>query len=171
MNGGGATNGGLYVKDVTAPNTNTGSLLWDSTNDYWKAGTSGSEEEILLRNSHGVVSGSSQITITESQISDLTHYTDSDNTDHLNSLGVISGSSQVDYSSILNKPTIPTNNSELTNGAGYLNSLPAGVISGSAQITAVTETRVGSTLSFWQGTQAQYDTLGSYDSNTIYLVE
>ena len=40
----------------------------------------------------GVISGSSQITITESQISDLTHYTDSDNTNHLNSLGVISGS-------------------------------------------------------------------------------
>ena len=139
LNGGGATNGGLYVKDVTAPNTNTGSLLWDSTNDYWKAGTLGSEEEILLKNTHGVisgssqvsypslsnipsgiVSGSSQITITESQISDLTHYTDSDVKTKLDTEGVISGSSQVDYNSIQNQPTIPTNNNELTNGAGYI---------------------------------------------------
>jgi hypothetical protein len=31
LNGSGATNGGLYVKDATAPNTVSGSLLWDST--------------------------------------------------------------------------------------------------------------------------------------------
>ena len=43
----------------------------------------------------GVVSGSSQITITESQISDLSHYTDSDVKTKLNVEGVISGSSQV----------------------------------------------------------------------------
>ena len=35
----------------------------------------------------------------------------------------------------------------------------------------VQETRVGTALSFWQGTQAQYDALGSYDADTIYLVE
>jgi hypothetical protein len=34
-------------------------------------------------------------------------------------LGVVSSSAQVDYNSIQNQPTIPTNNNELTNGAGY----------------------------------------------------
>ena len=43
LNGSGAANGGLLVKDATAPNTISGSLLWDSTNDYWKAGAVGSE--------------------------------------------------------------------------------------------------------------------------------
>ena len=64
LNGSGAANGGLIVKDPTAPNTISGSLLWDSTNDYWKAGQVGSEQKILLANGDSVVSGSSQITIT-----------------------------------------------------------------------------------------------------------
>ena len=85
LNGGGATNGGLLIKDVTAPNSVSGSLLWDSTNDYWIGGALGSESKLLRENSDNV----------------------------------ISGSSQVDYTSIQNKPTIPTNNNELTNGAGY----------------------------------------------------
>jgi uncharacterized coiled-coil protein SlyX len=71
LNGTGATNGGLYVKDVTAPNTATGSLLWDSTNDYWKAGVKDSEYKILLANGDNVVSGGAQI-----PIADLDGYTD-----------------------------------------------------------------------------------------------
>ena len=43
----------------------------------------------------GVISGSSQITITESQISDLVHYTDANVKTKLDSEGVISGSSQI----------------------------------------------------------------------------
>ena len=120
----------------------------------------------------GIVSSSSQITITESQISDLVHYTDSNVKTKLDSEGVISGSTQVDYNSIQNQPTIPTvptNISSFTNDTGYLSSLPTGIISGSAQITAVTETRVGGSLSFWQGTQAQYDALGTYNNSTIYF--
>ena len=41
--------GGIYVKDVD--NEQTGSLIWDSTNDYWVAGQSGSEFRIPLQNS------------------------------------------------------------------------------------------------------------------------
>ena len=68
----------------------------------------------------GIISGSSQITITESQISDLTHYTDSDVKTKLDVEGVISGSTQI------------------TDGSGIVSSsvqvishLPSGVISGS----------------------------------------
>ena len=63
LNGSGAANGGLWVKDATAPNTNTGSIVWDSTNDYWKAGVKGSEIKVLLAGGDSVVSGSSQITL------------------------------------------------------------------------------------------------------------
>ena len=63
LNGTGAANGGLIVKDPTAPNTISGSLLWDSTNDYWKAGQVGSESKVLLAGGDSVVSGSSQIDV------------------------------------------------------------------------------------------------------------
>ena len=61
LNGSGAANGGLLVKDVTNPNQVSGSLLWDSTNDYWKAGTIGNELKLLRENGDGVISGSSQV--------------------------------------------------------------------------------------------------------------
>jgi hypothetical protein len=65
LNGTGVANGGIYVKDPTAPTTGTGSFIWDSTNDYWIAGLSGSESRILVVGGMGVVSGSSQINITQ----------------------------------------------------------------------------------------------------------
>jgi hypothetical protein len=64
LNGSSAANGGLYVKDVTAPNTATGSLIWDSTNDYWKAGAKDNEYKVLLAVGDSVVSSSTQIDIT-----------------------------------------------------------------------------------------------------------
>jgi hypothetical protein len=48
LNGTGATNAGLVVRDDTNPNTISGSLLWNSTNDYWVAGPQGGEERIIL---------------------------------------------------------------------------------------------------------------------------
>ena len=166
--GGSATTAGIYTKDPTAPNTISGSLLWDSTNDYWIAGQSGSESKVLVKNGDGIVSGSSQVSfngITDkptlisgssqvsysglsnipsgivsgsSQISlsgfsttNLSegtnlYYTDVRVKTKLNTETVISGSSQVDYNSIQNKPTIPTNNNQLTNGAGYITGISSG---------------------------------------------
>ena len=46
LNGSGAANGGLLVRDVTGGSTTSGSLLWDTTNDYWKAGAAGVEKEV-----------------------------------------------------------------------------------------------------------------------------
>lgn len=48
LNGTEAVNGGLLIKDPTNPNRISGSLLWDTTNDYWIAGQLGSEEKIVL---------------------------------------------------------------------------------------------------------------------------
>jgi hypothetical protein len=63
LNGTGVANGGIFVKDPTAPTTGTGSFLWDSTNDFCRAGLSGSESRILVVGSMGVVSGSAQISL------------------------------------------------------------------------------------------------------------
>jgi hypothetical protein len=60
LNGSGAANGGLYVKDVTSPNLATGSLIWDSTNDYWKAGVKDSEYKVLLATGDNVFTSSIQ---------------------------------------------------------------------------------------------------------------
>jgi hypothetical protein len=60
LNGTGAQNGGLLVKDPTAPNTNSGSLLWNSTSDYWMGGAVGSEKEFARFNSTPT-SGSVQV--------------------------------------------------------------------------------------------------------------
>ena len=61
LNGSSAANGGLYVKDVTNPNTATGSILWDSTNDYWKAGVKDAESKIALMGGDNLVTASAQI--------------------------------------------------------------------------------------------------------------
>jgi hypothetical protein len=48
LNGTSAAFGGLLIKDPTAPNTISGSLLWDTENDYWIGGPLGNEEKIIL---------------------------------------------------------------------------------------------------------------------------
>jgi hypothetical protein len=63
LNGTGVANGGLLIKDPTGGTTVSGSLLWDSTLDYWKAGPVGSELKILRTGGDGVVSGSGQISL------------------------------------------------------------------------------------------------------------
>jgi hypothetical protein len=76
--GGTATEGGIFVKDSTGGSTTSGSLLWDATNDYWKAGTSGSESKVLLAGGDNIVSQSAQTIL------------------HLGGTGVVSGSTQLD---------------------------------------------------------------------------
>jgi hypothetical protein len=65
LNGSGAANGGLWVKDATNPNNATGSIIWDSTNDYWKAGVKGSESKVALMGGDNVVTSSAQILLTQ----------------------------------------------------------------------------------------------------------
>lgn len=49
LNGSESTFGGLLIKDPTNPNKISGSLLWDTTNDYWIAGPLGQEEKVILQ--------------------------------------------------------------------------------------------------------------------------
>jgi len=110
LNGTGIANGGLLVKDPTGGSTISGSLLWDSTNDYWKGGTLGNESKLLLAGGDSIVSGSSQII-------------------PLLPTGVVSGSSQITYTSISSIPA------GIVSGSTQVTSLlPTGVVSGSSQV-------------------------------------
>jgi len=60
--GGSATEAGIYTKDATGGSTISGSLLWDATNDYWKAGTKDNESKILLAGGDNVFTSSAQLT-------------------------------------------------------------------------------------------------------------
>ena len=64
VDAGGGVNGGIYVTDKIGT-TGTGSFLWDVTNNYWIAGLSGSEQRILTVGGMNIVSGSSQIDVTQ----------------------------------------------------------------------------------------------------------
>jgi hypothetical protein len=69
LNGSGAANGGLVVRDATAASLVSGSLLWDTTNDKWIAGPLGSELEIVT------ISGTQTLTnktIADSNLSTIT---------------------------------------------------------------------------------------------------
>jgi hypothetical protein len=46
LDAGGAVNGGIEVTDKVGASTITGSMIWDVTNDIWKAGKKGSEIQV-----------------------------------------------------------------------------------------------------------------------------
>lgn len=72
LNGTGATNAGLVVKDPTSPNTVSGSLLWDTTNDYWIAGPLGSEKRIAVQNAASLTTNALIFGNASSQIVSMT---------------------------------------------------------------------------------------------------
>ena len=87
--GGSQTTSGIITKDATGGSTTSGSLLWDASLDYWKAGKLGTESKILLAGSDGVISGSSQILGGSGIVSSSTQIVS------LLPTGVVSGSSQI----------------------------------------------------------------------------
>ena len=114
LNGTGIANGGLLVKDPTGGSTLSGSLLWDSTNDYWKGGTLSNESKLLRAGGDSVISGSSQV---------------------LGGTGIVSGSSQI-------TPLLPTG--IVSGSSQIPSLLPTGVVSGSSQIANLGYATTGS---------------------------
>jgi hypothetical protein len=145
LNGTGAANGGLLVKDPTAPNTVSGSLLWDSTNDYWKAGALGAESKLLRADGDGVISGSAQV-----NADSITNF-DTNVKDKLNADSVISGSSQVNADSITN---FDTNVKDKLNADS--------VISGSSQVQIDSVTGFSS---FSSSVDTRIDSLEAFSSS------
>jgi cytoskeletal protein CcmA (bactofilin family) len=58
LNGSDGAFGGIQVNDPTNPSKISGSLLWDSQNDYWVAGPSGSEDRVVLESDLNALSSS-----------------------------------------------------------------------------------------------------------------
>ena len=155
LNGTGTTNGGLFVKDTTGPSTTTGTLLWDSTNDYWKAGQLNNESKILLAGSDNVVSGSSQITISsttgystfssslDSRIVSLNAFTVSENTKST-ALGTYTGSNDSKWSTLgtytgsidTKWSTLENVTSSLINATASYETRGNGIISSSNQVVS-----------------------------------
>jgi len=89
-----------------------------------------SSAQVVAHLPAGTVSGSSQITITESQISDLVHYTDTDVKNKMNLDNVVSGS----LTSLLPSGVV-------SGSQQVVDHLPAGTVSSSQQIT-ITESQI-----------------------------
>jgi uncharacterized protein YidB (DUF937 family) len=139
----------LTHTDVSSLNTFTSSI--QSEVDSLTAVTS----SYLTQVPTGTISSSAQITITESQISDLTH------TD-ISSLNTFTGSIQSEVDSL----TAAT--------SSYLTELPSGVISGSSQITItesqisdLTHTDVSSLNTFTSSIQSEVDSLTAATSSYV----
>jgi hypothetical protein len=70
----GAGNAGLLVTDIDGSGTDSGSLLWNSTDDNWMAGAAGSEKELARLNasptSNTVLKADSNGLLVDSLISD-----------------------------------------------------------------------------------------------------
>ena len=129
LNAAGTSDGGLVVRDATGGSTTSGSLLWDVTNDYWKAGALGAESKLLRADGDSVVSGSSQITITSTT-----------------GFGDYSGS-------------VATAISASTAAATWanLNGKPAGIVSGSSQVVLNDADKTGfDTTDVAEGTNLYY---------------
>jgi hypothetical protein len=65
LNGSDESFGGLLVKDPTAPNLVSGSLLWDTTNDRWIGGPLGGEENLVITSELTTLSSSLSSSINE----------------------------------------------------------------------------------------------------------
>ena len=57
LNGTGATNAGIEVRDAETPGVLSGSLIYDTGDNEWKAGIKGSEETILLTSDKTEIDG------------------------------------------------------------------------------------------------------------------
>ena len=138
---GASGNGGLYVGDADGTST-SGSLLWDSSNDYWIAGAKDTEHKILLQNGDSIISGSG----TNNQITTFTGTHGVDSSANLTFDGSIlritgtqeitshlSGSASGSFKNILVEKTITSDSGSFGRVVGSIGATN-GVVSGSSQV-------------------------------------
>jgi len=122
--GGGATDGGLYVTDVTVSGLETGSLLWDGTQNRWVAGVKSSEIKILLAEGDGIISSSEQLTSTFLEV---------------NGDSVVSSSAQISNYGVfaeLNGGNLVSSSAQISNYGVFAELNGGGLISSSEQLTS-----------------------------------
>ena len=118
------------------------------------------------------------LSITESQISDLAHFSGSYNdltnkptlfsgsyTDLTNKPSLFSGS----YDDLTNKPTIPTNNNQLTNGAGYITgyTVSESDVTGHQAALSITESQISDLQTYLTAVPAEYLTQTEGDARYL----
>jgi len=122
--GGGATDGGLYVTDVTVSGLETGSLLWDGVQNRWVAGVKNSEIKILLAEGDGIISSSEQLTSTFLEV---------------NGNNVLSSSAQISNYGVfaeLNGGNLVSSSAQISNYGVFAELNGGGLISSSEQLTS-----------------------------------
>jgi len=124
LNGTGATNAGLVVRDATSPNTASGSFLWDTTNDKWIAGVLGSEDDVVLR--------TLSQTLTNKTISGASNTLSNIGNGSLTNSSITIAGTSTSLGGSISAATILTSTGVWSGSA----QLPSGVVSGSAQIIA-----------------------------------
>ena len=149
--GGSAQYAGIQVGDATSPGTESGSLVYNGATNRWMAGQSGSEVNVLLANSDGVISSSAQLTSTFD-----TRYLNTDGDGVVsgsvlrpNGDGVVSGSGQIranqtenfntDVKARLTAEGVISSSAQID--GDFLNTNGDSVISSSAQLTTEFDTR------------------------------
>ena len=167
LNGAGAANGGLHIKDATGSTTTTGSIIYDTTNDVWKAGAKDSEIEIAdisgaqtftnkTINASQLVNSSvangklanSAITISGTSVSLGGAITDEV---LFGGTGVVTGSAQVTGigNGQLSNSAVTISGTSVSLGGAITDETlfgGTGVVTGSAQITGVTNTQLAGSI-------------------------
>ena len=101
LNGSGAANGGIEVRDVTSPNLLSGSLIWDGLENKWKGGSKGSEDNLVLEGDFNTFTSSVDGTMRD----DFNQYTSSTD-DNLESLESFTSSIDDTIKTKLNTETV-----------------------------------------------------------------
>jgi len=145
LNGSSVANAGLQVKDTTGA---SGSLLWDSTLDYWKGGILGNESKFLLAGGDGVLSGSTDFSAFSTSVDS-----------RLDNLETSTGSLNTFSSSTLIRLGL------LETSTGSLNTATASLYTSASLITASISSLTSSVVvlqSFSGNVNTRFDNLATY---------
>ena len=176
LNGSGAASAGIEVRDTTSPGLLSGSLLWDSTNNYWVGGTKSNEERLLTNTDLTNLDGRLDSLETESGSirSDFNSYTSSNDNNisgingRLGSLETTSGSHDGRLDSIESKTGSFLTSTNLSDLQGRVGSLETTSGSHDGRLDSL-ETESGSirtTLnSFTSSTNDSIDSIESFTSS------
>jgi hypothetical protein len=132
LNGTGATNAGLVVRDATSPTLTSGSLLWDTTNDKWIAGTLGSEDDVVLR--------TATQTLTNKTISGASNTISNIGNSSLTNSSISIAGNSISLGGSISAATILSSTGVISGSA----QLPSGTVSGSSQIDLTATTNYSS---------------------------
>jgi hypothetical protein len=135
LNGSGESFGGIIVKDVNSPSMASGSLLWDSINNRWVAGTLGSEKQLIYGDGteYSIQRIDSSGSLTNSRIYDNTQ------TIILSGSTIIKGDLLVEGTTRLVQTQNPTDESLIVLGAMKImeNVINSQIISSSIEISGL----------------------------------